>query len=141
MDCPACRGPVVVVEFQRIELDYCTKCLGVWFDAGELELLLERMALDGAALTMDEIMALPAEKVVEKARRCPICGRKMRKVIIGSEPMVLIDVCPRRDGIWFDRGELSQVIGQIRSTEPAGTGKHKHRRVIHFLGEVFKAKG
>jgi Zn-finger nucleic acid-binding protein len=132
---------MVVVEFQRIELDYCTKCLGVWFDGGELELLLERMALDGAALTVDEIMALHEEKVAEKARRCPICRRKMRKVVIGSEPRVLIDVCPQRDGIWFDRGELSQVMEQLRSTEPTATGKHKHRRVIHFLGEVFKAKG
>ena len=141
MDCPACKGPVVVVEFQRIELDYCSKCFGVWFDSGELELLLERLARDGAALTMDEIMALPAEKVAEKARRCPICRRKMRKVVVGSEPRVLVDVCPQRDGIWFDRGELSQVTEQLRSTEPAATGKHKHRRVMHFLGEVFKAKG
>jgi Zn-finger nucleic acid-binding protein len=139
VDCPACKGVVVVVEYERIELDYCTKCFGVWFDAGEFELLLERLAIDETALTMKEIMSLPEKKVAEKARRCPICHRKMRKVLIGAEPEVLIDVCSRGDGLWFDGGELGQVIGQLRSTGSAGTGKHG--RVIHFLGEVFKIKG
>jgi len=138
VDCPACKGVMVIAEHQRIEVDYCTKCSGVWFDAGELELLLESMALDEAGLTMSEIMALPTKKVAEKARPCPICHRKMKKVVIGSEPEVLIDVCSRGDGIWFDGGELGQVIGQLKSTGPPGTGKHE--RVIHFLGEVFKAK-
>jgi len=138
VDCPACRGVMVVAEHKRIEVDYCTKCSGVWFDAGELELLLESMTLDETGLTMAEIMALPAKKVAEKARLCPICRRKMRKVAIGSEPEVLIDVCLRGDGIWFDGGELSQVIGQLRGTGSTATGKQG--RVITFLGEVFQAK-
>jgi Zn-finger nucleic acid-binding protein len=87
---------------------------------------------------MAEIMALPAKKVAEKARGCPICRRKMRKVVLGAEPEVLVDVCLQGDGIWFDGGELGQVIRQLKSTAPAGTGKH--RKVIHFLGEVFKAR-
>ena len=63
----------------------------------------------------------------------------MREVAVGKEPEGLIDVCPRGDGIWFDGGELGQVIGQLKSTGSAGTGKHGG--VIHFLGEVFQAKG
>ncbi|MBM4462000.1 MAG: hypothetical protein FJ012_01530 [Chloroflexi bacterium] len=141
MECPACKGVMVVAEFQKIELDHCTRCLGVWFDAGELELLAERLARDGAVLTMDEIMALPAEEVVEKARRCPICGEKMLKVGLGSQPRVLVDVCPRRDGIWFDHGELSQVIAQTRTTQPAGATEAKPTRMIRFLGEAFEAEG
>jgi len=138
VDCPACKGAVVVVEHERIELDYCTKCFGVWFDAGELELLLERMALEGTALTVDEIMALPAKKAAERTRRCPICKRRMKKVVIGLEPQVLVDVCSGGDGIWFDGGELSQVIGQLKVTGPATASKHG--RLIAFLGEVFQAR-
>ena len=137
MNCPACKGVVVVVEYERIELDYCTNCSGVWFDAGELELLTERLSLDGEAFSLQDIMALPDAKVSEKARRCPICGKKMKKVHVGDEPKVLLDVCPRRDGVWFDSGEVTQVLGQLRSKWSA-TGKHG--RVISFLGEVFKAK-
>jgi len=137
VDCPACKGVVVVVEYERIELDYCTKCYGVWFDAGELELLETRLGLEGGALSMNEIMALPGEKVAEKSRRCPICRRKMKKVYIGSDPKVLIDVCLRGDGLWFDSGEVSQVLAQLKDKSHMG---HKHSRVVHFLGEVFKVR-
>jgi Zn-finger nucleic acid-binding protein len=138
VDCPACKGVVVVVEYQRIELDYCTKCYGVWFDAGELSLLTERLSLQGAGLTVNEIAALPAKKVAEKPRHCPICRKNMKKVIIGSAPEVLVDVCARGDGLWFDGGEVGQVLGQLKDKHAAAD---KQGRVIDFLGEVFHVRG
>lgn len=138
MDCPACKGVVVVVEYQRIELDYCTNCYGVWFDAGELALLTERLDLEGQGLSVNEIVALPEKRVAEKARRCPICRRKMKKVTLGGAPQVLVDVCPRGDGVWFDGGEVGQVLGQLKDRR--GTAD-KHGRVIDFLGEVFRVRG
>jgi len=137
MRCPVCKVSMIIVEHERIELDYCTKCLGVWFDAGELELLSERLSLDEEALSLHEIWALPDASVSEKARRCPICQKKMRKVYVGEEPKVLLDICPSQHGIWFDSGEVRQVLSQLKSKGPA-TGKHG--RVINFMGEVFKAK-
>jgi hypothetical protein len=128
---------MIIVEHEKIELDYCTKCLGVWFDAGELELLAERLSLDKETLPLHEIWALPDANVSEKARRCPICRKKMRKAHIGEESKVLLDICPTQNGIWFDSGEVSQVLSQLKSKGPA-TGKQG--RVINFLGEVFKAK-
>jgi len=46
MICPACKNDMIVVEHEDIELDYCTNCNGVWFDSGELELLLEAAGLE-----------------------------------------------------------------------------------------------
>ena len=136
MKCPACKGVVIVVEYEKIELDYCTQCSGVWFDAGELELLADRLSLEGAGLTPEEISALPEKGVREKRRRCPICARRMRKVVLGSDPEVLVDVCPVGDGIWFDGGEVIQVLGQLKCklSSTGGSG-----RMINFLGEVFQA--
>jgi len=136
MNCPACKGVVVIVEYEKIELDYCTRCAGVWFDEGELELLADRLSLDGAGLTPGEISALPEKDTHEKRRRCPICARRMRKVVLGTDPEVIVDICPVGDGIWFDGGEVIQVLGQLkcRLSPAGGTG-----RVISFLGEVFQA--
>ena len=40
MRCPVDKSDMIVVEHQKIELDYCLKCSGVWFDSGELDLLV-----------------------------------------------------------------------------------------------------
>ena len=62
----------------------------------------------------------------------------MKKVTIGEEPEVLIDDCPRGDGLWFDGGELQQVITQVAKLPSGKTGSQE---IISFLGDVFKAKG
>jgi len=128
---------MIIVEHEKIELDYCTKCLGVWFDTGELELLTERLSLDKDLLHLHDIWDLPEATVSEKARRCPICRKRMNKAHVGEESKVLLDICPNRHGIWFDSGEVGQVLSQLKSKGPS-TGKQG--RVIDFLGEVFKAK-
>jgi Zn-finger nucleic acid-binding protein len=130
---------MIVVEQDKIELDHCLSCSGVWFDAGELALMLERMGLDSGGFSLAAAIGLPEAKTREKRRRCPICGRRMRKVHIGQEPAVLIDVCPRGDGLWFDGGEVRQVIKQC--AQKAGAKAGSEERVLRFLGDTFKAEG
>ena len=137
MKCPACSSPMIVVEHEQIELDYCTDCSGVWFDAGELELLLETMQLGESSLSLDNVLTSPEAESKEKKRKCPICRQKMKKATVGHNPEVLIDACRRGDGLWFDKGEVGQLITQLpdKAQEPDSQG-----RVITFLGEVFQVK-
>ena len=37
MRCPKCGEPLKERSFQKVTLDQCTGCHGVWLDAGELE--------------------------------------------------------------------------------------------------------
>ncbi len=129
---------MIVVEHEKIELDYCLQCLGVWFDAEEMELLLEAMQLEGASLSLNNILTSPEVDSTEKKRKCPICGRKMRKATVGHQPEVTIDACSWGDGLWFDSGEVGQLITQL----PAGSPEEaaSQGRVITFLGEVFRVR-
>jgi Zn-finger nucleic acid-binding protein len=35
----------------------------------------------------------------------------MQKIVVGStDPVLLIDKCFRGDGLWFDKGELSDIF-------------------------------
>lgn len=136
MKCPSCGNLMIVVEHEHIELDYCPDCSGVWFDVGELDLLLDAMDLRGSMLSIDSILTSPEARTGEKARKCPICAKRMKKATVGHEPEVLIDACSRGDGLWFDSGEVGQLITQAASTEGDSQGQ-----VISFLGEVFQARG
>ena len=107
MLCPACRVDMLVLEFELAELDYCHKCGGVWLDSGELALLGAR----GGAIRTDLLNALEMEDG-ERAgnRRCPVCRKAMLEVSTPPPARITLDRCPRRHGLWFDRGELQAVI-------------------------------
>jgi Zn-finger nucleic acid-binding protein len=112
MDCPVCKNSAMItLELDEVEIDYCTVCSGIWLDAGELELLL------GEPQKAHELLG--SFKVdfssTEKPRRCPICDKKMQKVIVGSaKPTLLIDKCRRGDGLWFDKGELQDIFNRAQ---------------------------
>jgi Zn-finger nucleic acid-binding protein len=128
---------MIVVEYHQIELDYCTGCEGAWFDSGELELLLQLTSLESPELGMKEILTLPEVKSFHKERKCPICNRRMKETAIG-EPAVHIDACRQSDGMWFDGGEVHQLLGQLMQRQSVKVGTQQ--QIVTFLSEVFKAK-
>jgi hypothetical protein len=42
MRCPKCGDSLKARSFQKIEIDQCTGCGGIWLDAGELEQVAEK---------------------------------------------------------------------------------------------------
>jgi transcription initiation factor IIE alpha subunit len=47
MKCPKCGGDLKEVEMSGIKLDQCASCEGIYFDRGELELLIESQEQKG----------------------------------------------------------------------------------------------
>lgn len=39
MRCPKCGGELQETEYHHVKVDRCPDCNGVWFDAGEVEML------------------------------------------------------------------------------------------------------
>lgn len=39
MKCPKCGADLQETEFHQIKIDRCPDCHGVWFDAGEVEMM------------------------------------------------------------------------------------------------------
>ena len=107
MDCPVCKSAMIVLELDEVEVDYCCDCEGIWLDAGELELLL-----GGASQSESLLASFQPANTSEKKRKCPICLKKMDKVLVGEAggKQELIDRCGRNHGLWFDGGELQEVL-------------------------------
>ena len=137
MVCPVCKHDMIVVEYRNIELDYCNNCRGVWFDSRELELLLKSQGLEEPKTFFDGILNSREVASSEKKRKCPICGRKMKKTTIGGQPEILIDVCPNRHGLWFDGGEVAQLIKSLAAEHAPKRDSRGH--VTGFLKEIFES--
>jgi hypothetical protein len=129
MNCPACKNPMIVLELEQVEIDYCCDCGGIWLDAGELETLFEDS--NQAEQLIKSFVRVNDSK--EAHRCCPICLAKMDKVSAGSknEPVV-IDRCAKLHGLWFDRGELTQILNK--------GSFDKEKKVIKLLAEIFGVK-
>jgi uncharacterized protein len=126
---------MIVVEHDQIAIDYCPICHGVWFDRGELELVTERACGPQSDLCVADILARPDASTVEEKRRCPICNRHMLKKNLGAELSILIDACDRGDGLWFDGGELHQVLSLSKTVD----GSQIDAGMISFLKDTLKA--
>lgn len=126
MICPSCSNPMLVLELEEVETDYCTSCKGIWLDSGELESLLDDTEEKEALLNSIK----PENNSKEKILRCPICNAKMRKVSVVIDESILLDECKHNHGFWFDSGEIFKVI-KFGSMD-------KNNKVIRMLEDMYK---
>jgi Zn-finger nucleic acid-binding protein len=110
MLCPKCDKTEMKTEVvERIELDRCPACHGIWLDALELESLLKtniRSLLD----TDEQFEAVPKQE----GRRisCPRCkGTYLIKLNSRQRPGTIVDSCTTCFGTWLDAGELTRLVG------------------------------
>ncbi len=138
MKCPLCNTSMIVVERDKIELDYCTTCSGIWFDAGELELLLDDMTGQNTKATLEVMLSRPLTDYEEQTCKCPICRKNLQKIDIGKKNKLVVDMCKSGHGMWFDGGEVGQLINQlgIKQADDATA----QDRMLFFLADTFKAK-
>jgi len=126
MDCPVCKDAMVVLELQEVEIDHCFGCGGIWLDAGELELLIDDT--EKAERLLSSFTA--DHKCSEAKIKCPICDKKMEKVVVGTdEPQLLIDRCSKKHGLWFDSGELQDIMNRAKLDTDS--------RINQLLSEMF----
>jgi len=129
VDCPICKNePMIVLELNEVEIDYCLNCKGIWLDAGELELLL------GSSTETEEFLNSfnIDDQTKEKKLKCPICNKKMEKTLVIGDKKVRIDKCKANHGIWFESGELEDIL------KMASFGKDD--KILILLKDMFGKK-
>ncbi|MFC1745160.1 zf-TFIIB domain-containing protein [Candidatus Riflebacteria bacterium] len=117
ISCPKCdNNPEleIIVLPGEIEVDYCIKCEGIWFDEGELSQKLE------FSRDIPDFQA-----ALERARPgdflCPACTKE--KLLIMEyipKSRLLIDFCQSCKGIWLDGGEiyrLQEIISKAKTPD------------------------
>ncbi|PKL77365.1 MAG: hypothetical protein CVV27_05695 [Candidatus Melainabacteria bacterium HGW-Melainabacteria-1] len=126
LPCPSCLGlPMEKIHFEgsNLVLDSCTRCGGIWFDKGEVELLSQinaQMAQKQIQLQpKTHIMQChqcmnPMERNLDRCSRCnwenkldcPSCNQTMS---IARVDGLKLDYCKKCQGVWFDNVELSTI--------------------------------
>jgi hypothetical protein len=118
---------MLILEFNKVEIDFCSVCGGIWLDEGELDLLISPESAKSAPVS-GIISDLKKGVRTDGARKCPVCRKKMVPVELSTKPPVEIDKCPLNQGLWFDKGELERIM----------TASGADGRLADFLKSVFR---
>ena len=104
--CPACGEDMRTVKADRVEVDECGGCFGLWLDHGELEQLAALSTPPERLLrlkTLDPAVQLRPEGT----RPCPRCAQHLTVMTVKG---TRLDVCSECSGLFLDRGELNALL-------------------------------
>lgn len=114
--CPRCNIPLQSLDLgfeDNFYIERCEQCLGMFFDPGELETVLEKSVSNVFNINIDKIKDLSNEldrdnfKVAY--RMCPVCRKLMHRINFGTRSGVVIDSC-KADGVWLEGSELRRLM-------------------------------
>lgn len=113
--CPRCRIEMKSVVIGTTTLRECFRCEGLWVDVRSFEKICadreQQSAVMGTAAPATTIPGSEISKV--KYVPCPECSQLMNRMNFARCSGVIVDLC-KHHGTWFDRDELSRIIGFIR---------------------------
>ena len=101
--CPSCTIELKEVQYHKQIVDMCPTCGGAFFDAGELETIIQIVDIFRNIRLLEEEIDTVSAYEKERILYCPECSKEMNPKEIAGE---IIDVCPNCRGIWLDKGEI-----------------------------------
>ena len=114
--CPRCDVKMETIDLKiegKFLIERCQSCMGMFFDPGELEAILQKSVSNVFHIDYMQLKALKNAKRHEDFPvvyiKCPVCRKLMHRVNFGAQSGVIIDNC-KQDGIWLDGGELRQLM-------------------------------
>src|SRR5437588_324997 len=132
MNCPACGIQRTGIAVRDVKIQACKGgCGGLWFDEWTLRKVDQPDQSAGEALL--HIEQNPAIKVdPEKRRNCPRdAGIVMMRHFWSVKRDVVVDECPKCEGIFLDPGELAGIRSDYKSDAD------RHKAAQAYYREMF----
>jgi Zn-finger nucleic acid-binding protein len=117
MDCPKCPGLLQATTIEKVEVEVCPTCEGIWFDPGKLKTILRRDEFDFFKMDLDDdefsgkSEQIAGFDLVSKLGICPRCadGTKLTPTLYEHKHQVQVDICAKGHGLWLDGGEIQKL--------------------------------
>lgn len=130
MKCPICNIYLGTSVLANVEVDYCSRCYGLWFEEGELEAAKDEKDRDLRWLDID-LWKDPARFVISPQKKmCPRDRMPLYEVKYGDSD-IKVDLCSLCHGLWLDRGEFKNIVVYLRD-------KAEHRVLYHYAKDLFE---
>jgi len=121
--CCICETPMSTInvhsEGEPFYIERCEKCLGLFFDPGELDALVQETVQSVYSIDALKLNGLTQLNSLDEVRyrKCPICRKLMNRINYGQASGVILDEC-REHGVFLDAGELRRIQEWTRAGGP-----------------------
>jgi Zn-finger nucleic acid-binding protein len=119
--CPRCGIALRTIDLKmngRFLIERCDECLGLFFDPGELEALLEASVSNVFNINRGTLDSINSSKRADENGisyiPCPVCKKLMNRINFGAKSGVVVDRC-REHGVWLDGGELRHLFEWMKA--------------------------
>jgi Zn-finger nucleic acid-binding protein len=136
-ECPRCSVKLDRLLIENIELNECSRCDGMWAGVETFESICADREEQSAVLNFVNARTAshqqpPAITYVP----CPDCKQLMNRSNFARASGVIIDIC-RHHGVWFDAGELPNII---RFIQQGGMQRAREKEKIDLADERQRLK-
>ncbi len=136
MECPNDSEKLEKTLFHNVEVNYCPKCLGMWFDNDELRLAKDDKDKNINWLDVDLWRDKGSFGVLRVRKHCPVCRAGLVEIKYDGTK-TKVDFCKMCQGVWLDRGEFKQIMAYLKRKSDYEILHRYSKSLISELWEVF----
>jgi len=137
INCPNCKKEALEkVILLNIEVDYCPKCFGLWFDDNELRQAKDKKDENLNWLDIDLWRDKKKFDISQGGRLCPHCRMPLYEVKYDNSK-IRVDLCSLCKGIWLDRGEFKKIIKYLKEKADYEVLYNFSKNLMEEFWEIF----
>ena len=136
MKCPLCKTKLDRTILSGVEVDYCPKCLGLWFEEEELKWAKDVKDRNLRWLDIDLWKDEEKFRISPGQKLCPWDRLPLYETNYGDSD-IKVDLCNICHGIWLERGEFKKIIQYLREKADEAILKHYLKNLREELWEIF----
>ena len=136
MQCPICKKNLSSTILCNVEVNYCPKCLGLWFEEEELRWAKDEKDRNLGWLDVDLWRDKKKLKISYGMRLCPSCRVPLYEIYYGDS-RIIVDVCNLCHGVWLDRAEFKKIIDWLKERADYEILNNYAKNLFKELSEIF----
>jgi Zn-finger nucleic acid-binding protein len=116
MKCSLCMAdlePIDIGQNAELMADRCKSCGGMWLNKGAVSRLDESVWVN-----RQEHVKLPRHGGTHGIVMCPKCATSLEPLCLTDVAKLVVDCCPKCEGLWLDIGEISVLADAIKTKRP-----------------------
>ena len=144
--CPVCNINTEIIDLAGVELDYCYKCSGIWFDKGEINefqnAISDQNLCNEMAKSLKDLSVPNRDINRADYLNCPVCSQLMSHKKFVEVSGIILDRCPEH-GTWAEQEDLAkilEIIGSGKIEELISKASRHNQQVLNERLKKIEAK-